>query len=85
MYNFLIALTTVAGAVLAYLFRGSLENILGIALGVVAGNFLYIAAADLIPELHHQEEQKTSDFILQISLIFAGIAIVSLAERLVGH
>src|SRR3989344_206815 len=42
LYNFLIALATVAGALLAYVFRGSLENTLGIALGIVAGNFLYI-------------------------------------------
>src|SRR3989344_4495893 len=83
LYNFFIALTTVVGAVLAYVFRGPLENTLGIALGVVAGNFLYIAAADLIPELHHQEEQKTSDFVLQIVLIVAGIGVVTLAKQLV--
>ena len=82
LYNFLIALATVAGALFAFLFRTGIQDFLGIALGLVAGNFLYIAAADLIPELHHAGGQKKYAPFVQLALILLGIFLVSLGESL---
>jgi len=82
LYNFLIALATVLGALFAFFIRGSIENILGVALGLVAGNFLYIAAADLIPELHHSDGHKTATPFVQILLILLGVGVILLGESI---
>lgn len=82
LYNFLIALTTILGAIFAYLIKGSIESFLGIALGLVAGNFLYIAAADLIPELHHPETGKPAAPYMQFLLMIFGIFAVTLGDSL---
>ncbi len=74
-YNFLIALTTPIGAVLTYFFASSLNGFIGPALGVVAGNFLYIAASDLVPELHAGHRRGITT-LWQFSLILLGILII---------
>jgi len=78
IYNFLIALTTPFGAVLTYFLAPNILNsFVGPALGIVAGNFLYIAAVDLIPELHdHKSIRATLSSILQFFLILLGIFII---------
>ena len=49
--NLISASSVVLGAILAYLFSAQLEAGLFILTGIAAGNLLYIATADLIPEL----------------------------------
>jgi len=72
VYNFLVALTTPIGAVLTYFFASGINGFIGPALGIVAGNFLYIAASDLIPELHAGHRRGTTT-LWQFSLILLGI------------
>ena len=67
LYNFLSALTALAGALIAFFFAGFIEQYLYIFLAVAAGHFLYIAASDLIPELH---EVHTGERKIPIALIF---------------
>jgi zinc and cadmium transporter len=74
-YNFLSALTALAGAILGYYYLQSFEGILPWAIGFVAGMFLYIACSDLIPELHKEfKEQKrwaqSIPFILGIIITY---------------
>lgn len=52
-YNFLSSLTVVIGTLITYIFATSLNGYLFIFTGIAAGNLLYIATADLIPELRH--------------------------------
>lgn len=61
LFNFLTALTAVLGAGVA-LFLGSIEGFLGFLAPFAAGSFIYIAGADLIPELHKEVEVKRSFF-----------------------
>ncbi len=76
-YNFLIALTTIAGSLLAYFSAPKLESLIVPALGLVAGNFLYIAASDLIPGLHDGEGSKGKiSSAIQLFLIISGIIII---------
>ncbi|MBI2038851.1 MAG: ZIP family metal transporter [Candidatus Niyogibacteria bacterium] len=85
-YNFLVALPTIAGALLAYAFSGLLSTVIGSALGLVAGHFLYIAAVDLVPELHEGEHaQKKTASLVQAALIVLGIAIIWTGGELLGH
>jgi len=76
LYNFLSALTAFAGALLALFFAGFIERYLYIFLAIAAGNFIYIAASDLIPEIHEKylEDKKFYHafiFILGIATVFA--------------
>lgn len=75
-YNFLSALTAFAGALLAYFFASYIEQYLYFFLSLTAGFFIYIAASDLIPELHEKylENKKfwsVGIFVLGILAVFA--------------
>lgn len=76
LINFYSALTALAGAVLTYLAKDVIEGLLPAVLGLTAGFFIYIAAANLIPEIHHQENQKVA-FWETMALIL-GVAVVYL-------
>src|SRR3989338_3998042 len=52
LYNFLSALTCILGALLGFFISTRLENITSALIPLAAGTFIYIAASDLIPELH---------------------------------
>lgn len=52
LYNFLTALTALLGVLVGYVFINAIDGLSALLLPVAAGGFLYIAAADLIPELH---------------------------------
>ena len=73
LYNFLSALTFPIGGAIAYLIGQSVSVHFLVALG--AGNFLYIAGADLIPEVKRAERfQETltrfTFFVLGVALLF---------------
>ena len=75
-YNFLSALTALLGAMLAFFFASMIEPYLYVFLALTAGFFIYIAASDLIPELHEEfaKNRKFSPvlmFVLGILLVFA--------------
>lgn len=55
--NFLSASTVILGVFLTYFFGEVLNEYLFVLLGVAAGNLLYIATADLIPELRHSHRE----------------------------
>ncbi len=69
--NFLSALTAVAGAGTLFIIGGVAELSSSWFLPVAAGGFIYIAVADLIPELHKTKEVSYS--VLQILAVMAGV------------
>jgi zinc and cadmium transporter len=73
LYNFLSALTAVAGALFVYFFI-SFASFGEYLLPFAAGGFIYIASSDLIPELH--KVRKSSDSVAQFSLFLFGIALM---------
>jgi len=60
LFNFLTALTAVLGAIFGFFLSKTLEGIMPFVLPFAAGGFIYIAASDLIPELHREPELKRS-------------------------
>jgi zinc and cadmium transporter len=58
LLNFLAQLTCVAGGILGYLLP--FEGFRTLMLPFAAGGFIYIAASDLIPELHKESSLKRS-------------------------
>ncbi len=55
--NFLSATTVIAGVLLTYILGDMLHEYLFVLTGIAAGNLLYIATADLIPELRHSHKE----------------------------
>lgn len=74
--NFLIALTSLAGALIALSIGTTSPNLLIFLIPFAAGNFIYIACSDLIPELH--KDTKLSRSIIQIIFFIIGILIMAL-------
>lgn len=74
LFNFLTALTAVAGAVVALLLSSRFENEMAFLLPLTAGGFIYIAGSDLIPEL--QKEVAPSKSMLQLVGIILGIVVM---------
>jgi len=73
-FNFASAVTAVAGAILGYFFILTPE-VVTYVLPFAAGNFLYIASSDLVPELHKEVDTKRSVqsflmFLLGIILMY---------------
>lgn len=71
LLNFLSALTAVLGAFIVIIFGSVAEKSVLLILPVAAGGFIYIAVADLIPEL--QKTRSKKDSIFQILTIISGI------------
>lgn len=71
-FNFLSALLSIAGVFVIILFGEAIESIIPFIIALAAGNFIYIATADLIPELHKEQGVRQSG--LEIFFIIAGIA-----------
>lgn len=72
--NLLTAGGAIVGALFVLTLQGALPNIERYLLPIVAGNFLYIAVADLLPELH--KHTRISHSALQLLGVLAGIAIM---------
>lgn len=72
--NFITALAAVAGAIIVLLLQKTLPELERYMLPMVAGNFLYIAIADLLPELHKQTRAAQS--ALQLLGVLAGVALM---------
>jgi zinc and cadmium transporter len=76
MLNLVSAAGGVLGAVAMLVASRSLPNLLPYVLAFAAGNFLYIAMADLIPDLHRGHIGESS--VRQMLLIGAGILTIVL-------
>ena len=78
LFNFLTALMAVFGALLALALSVYIENFTIFLLSFAAGEFIYIAGSDLVPELH--KETKPSKSTLQlIAFIFGVLVLLCLA------
>ncbi|MFP5503050.1 MAG: ZIP family metal transporter, partial [Candidatus Sericytochromatia bacterium] len=69
--NALSALATVPGALLAYWASGVVEAYVPYLLAIAAASFLYIAATDLVPLLHHDRGGKPG--LIQSGFMLLGI------------
>ncbi len=83
LFNFFSALLAVVGAIMGYLLAGTNEVFMQFIIPFAAGGFIYIAASDLIPELHKEANIKKSLgsfglfvvgilFMLLVKMIFEG-------------
>jgi len=78
LYNFITALTIFIGVFIGFLLLNHIENINSFLLPFAAGGFLYIAASDLIPELH--KERNTARSILSFIMFFIALTFMLLLK-----
>jgi len=78
LYNFASGTGAVIGAVFSIMIGGIAEQYSPMLLALTAGAFIYIAASDLIPELHRAPGRKAA--LQQLVLIVAGVAVMMLPQ-----
>ena len=72
--NFLSATMAILGAVVSLAVGAESQTFVAYLLPVAAANFLYIAAADLIPELHRERGGKKA--VVQVALVVLGVLLM---------
>jgi zinc and cadmium transporter len=75
MFNLLTALTAIVGAILAFALGSAVEGFIPLLIPFAAGNFIYIAGSDLIPELR-KDEIKPRKAILQFVALTLGVIVM---------
>ena len=79
-YNMLSGLAAVAGGVLGYYLVGPFAGMLPYLLVVASSSFIYVAVADLLPQL--QQRLALRDTLSQVLWLGGGLALVVLARGL---
>ena len=83
IYNLLAQLTCVIGGILSYFLSSSVEGIVSFILPFAAGGFIYIAASDLVPELHKEPELKKS--LVSFGFFLIGIIFMLALKFIAEH
>ncbi|KKQ74005.1 MAG: Zinc transporter, ZIP family [Candidatus Woesebacteria bacterium GW2011_GWB1_38_5b] len=85
--NIISALTAVTGALITFWIGERIEPAIPVLLAITSGFFIYIAASDLIPEIHH--ENRKGFAFTETALLFLGVVTVwifiTLLEGFGGH
>ncbi len=78
LFNLFSSLATMVGGLIAYAALQTVQSWVPYILSLAAASMLYVAVADLIPGLHKRTAMK--DTVMQISLIFLGVASIGLTK-----
>ena len=78
-FNFLSSLSAIVGGIVAFIFYSSFERIIPYVLLIAAGGFIYIATADLFPELHKERSKKK--ILMQGIGVILGILLIALVLK----
>jgi len=73
MYSYLSQATVIAGGIIGYFLSSSVESLSSLLLPFAAGGFIYIAASDLVPEMHKEEGVKR---IIGLGMVFSGLLLM---------
>lgn len=82
LVNLLSALATVVTAVSTYLLVTAADINPAPLLAIAAGFFIYIAASDIIPEIHERPRRQANQ---QAAILFIGAAVIALVVILMPH
>ena len=78
LLNLLSASTAILGVVIALTLSAYVDNLVALLLPFAAGNFIYIAGSDLVPEL--QDEKNISSSLVQLVLMVLGVSLLYLLK-----
>lgn len=76
-------LAAVLGAGLGYTLFTELQTLLPYALVFAAASFIYVAVADLIPQM--QQRVKIKESVVQLLCIGGGVTLVALLAEILHH
>ncbi len=82
-YNAMSGLAAVAGGVLGYFVVGPWEQLFPYLLVVASSSFIYVAVADLIPQLQHRLSMR--DTLAQLLWLAAGMAVIAVVVQGLHH
>ncbi|TSC84918.1 MAG: zinc/iron permease [Parcubacteria group bacterium Gr01-1014_13] len=74
-FNFISGLFAVLGGLVGFYYLNRFESFIPYVLALTAGGFIYIAAADLLPEVHAESNTRTKISIHSIAIIL-GIVVL---------
>ncbi|HEY2927712.1 ZIP family metal transporter [Piscinibacter sp.] len=83
LYNAASGLAAVLGGVIGYFVVGPWESLFPYLLVIASSSFVYIAVADLIPQLQHRLSLK--DTASQLAWLAGGLLIIVIATRTLHH
>lgn len=83
LINILSAAVSVAGALITYFLGNILEGYIPALLAITAGFFIYIAASDLIPQIHH--ERRRNFALVEGVLLVVGVVFMAVSVYLLEH
>ncbi len=76
LYNVLSGLAAVAGGVAGYFLLATTQDLLPHVLMLAAASFIYVALADLVPDLHRDSRHR-GEWVGQFVMMMIGVAIVA--------
>lgn len=76
LYSFLAQSTVILGGVVGYLLSTKIEAVSGFLIPFAAGGFIYIAASDLVPEMHKMYDGKFKNSIKVLIAFVTGILLM---------
>ena len=82
LFNFLSAATAILGALIGFFLSTSVETLIPFILPFAAGSFIYVAASDLIPELHKEPDNRKS--MLSFGFFLIGIFFMWMVKVIFG-
>ncbi|MGD9943023.1 MAG: ZIP family metal transporter [Burkholderiaceae bacterium] len=77
-YNLLSGLASVLGGVIGFFALADSQQLLPFVLMLATASFIYVALADLIPDLH-RETRRRGEWFWQFVLMMVGVAVIALA------
>ncbi len=80
LFNALSGAAMTLGGVVGWMSLTNASAAIPYVLTTAAASFIYIAVADLVPELHHHRTPR--DMFFQLSLMALGLSVVSIAKAL---
>lgn len=84
LFNAGSGLTALLGALLTFFFAAKFSDFLPAINAFTAGNFIYIAGSDLIPELHHATENSTKHWKIA-GMFLLGILLMRVMQIFLGE
>lgn len=79
--NIATAIATIVAAVVVYIIASEVEAVVAPLLAITAGFFIYVAASDIIPDIHEQPRRIGT---IQAAMLLAGIIVVGSVITLLG-
>ena len=83
LFNFASALTALIGAILTFYFYPMIPGLVMFLLPIAAGNFIYLACVDMVPELHKERGAKRS--AVQLAALVLGIVLIAGVAAALEH